>query len=278
MRRMYHMRFPEGRDKALTFSYDDNVIQNSRLVEILNRHGMKGTFNLNSGLFTNEVNAGGRTMPVDEITALFADGRHEVAVHGLTHPFLEALSPVMCTYEVLQDRLNLEQRFGRVVRGMAYPMGTYNDQVVECLKACGILYARTTVSTEKFTLPADWLRLPATCHHNNPRLMELAEKFVSPGRHHYPSKLFYLWGHTYEFDDHDNWNVIEEFCDFMAGREQEIWYATNGEIFAYMEDYNRLIFSVDGSMVQNPTSRTLWFSVDGQTYSVAPGETVQIPE
>ncbi|MBQ8894446.1 MAG: polysaccharide deacetylase family protein [Clostridia bacterium] len=272
MKHNLHMRFPEGRAKALTFSYDDNVKQNARLVEILDRHGMKGTFNLNSGVFKNEIKPGSNTMPVDEITALFADGRHEVAVHGLTHPFLEALPPAICTHEVLQDRLNLEQRFGRIVRGMAYPMGTYSDEAVDCLKACGILYARTTEYTEKFNIPTDWLRLPATCHHNNPRLMELAECFAAPAPKHDPRpKLFYLWGHTYEFDNNDNWNVIEEFTDFMAGREQEIWYATNGEIFEYMEDYKRLIFAADGAMVKNPTARTLWFYLNGEVYSVAPG-------
>lgn len=276
MSKTFHMRFPEGRAKALTFSYDDNVVQNARLVEILNRHGMKGTFNLNSGLFTDEVKPGSRTMPAKEIIALFADGRHEVAVHGLTHPYLETLSPAVCTYQVLQDRLNLEKRFGRMVRGMAYPMGTYSDQVVECLKACGILYARTTKSTENFKLPTDWLRLPATCKHTNPCLMELAEKFAQKAESGRPSQLFYLWGHTYEFDDDDNWNVIEEFTAFMAGREKEIWYATNIEIFEYMEDYQRLIFAADGSVVKNPTNRTLWFDWERQIYAIAPGETLKM--
>ncbi len=275
MRRMFNMRFPEGRAKALTFSYDDNVIQNARLVEILNKHGMKGTFNLNSGMFTSQPRPGGRTMPVEEIQALFAGGPHEVAVHGSTHPFLEALPPAVCTYEVLKDREDLEQMFGHIVRGMAYPMGTFSDSVVDCLKSCGIAYARTTVSTERFDLPTDWLRLPATCHHNNPRLMELAKKFATK-EIKWRSELFYLWGHSYEFDDNDNWNVIEEFTEYMAGREEEIWYATNIEIYEYMEDYRRLIFSANGSMVQNPTNRILWFSLNELIYSIAPGETIKL--
>jgi hypothetical protein len=57
----------------------------------------------------------------------------------------------------------------------------------------------------------------------------------------------------------------------MAGREQEIWYATNIEIYEYIEDYNRLIFAANGSMVQNPPNRTLWLSLSGQNYSIVPG-------
>lgn len=74
--------------------------------------------------------------------------------------------------------MNLEADYDVMVRGMAYPFGTYNNQVVEILKQCGIVYSRTTVSTERFDMPSDWLRLPATCHHNNPRLMKLAHNFV----------------------------------------------------------------------------------------------------
>lgn len=52
------MRFvyPDGKKKALTFSYDDGQIHDRRLVEILNRYGMKGTFHLNSGKLAQDRN------------------------------------------------------------------------------------------------------------------------------------------------------------------------------------------------------------------------------
>ncbi|MBE6546820.1 MAG: polysaccharide deacetylase [Ruminococcaceae bacterium] len=268
------MRFPEGRAKALTFSYDDGVKQDIRLVEILNKHGMKGTFNVNSGLYAPEGQVH-RRMTEQAITELFKDSGHEVAVHAYTHPFLETLSPANITWEILKDREALEKQFGTLIRGMAYPYGSHSNSVVEVLRNCGIVYARTTVSTERFGIPTDWLRMPATCHHNNPRLMELADKFITMSVSNHP-QLFYLWGHSYEFDDHNNWNVIEEFTDRMAGKEDEIWYATNIEIYEYIEDYNRLIWSADGSIVKNPTARTIWFRCNGADHSVAPGETLKL--
>ena len=280
MKKMLFMRFPEGRAKALTFSYDDGVEQDIRFVELLNKYNMKGTFNLNGGLYAAEdkVYPEGqvhRRMTERAITELYADGRHEVAVHSYTHPFLETLTPAVMAYEIVKDREKLEEQFGKIIRGMAYPQGTFSDEVVDVLKSCGILYARTTKSTEKFDIPTDWLRLPATCHHNNPRLMELAEKFVTMDAKHHP-RLFYLWGHTYEFEGNDNWNVIEEFTEYMSGKEDSIWYATNVEIFEYIEDYKRLIYSVDGTMVKNPTARTLWFALNGKTVSVEAGETKRL--
>ena len=46
-------RYPQGKMKALTMSYDDGTIHDRRLVEIFNAHGIKGTFHLNSGTFEN---------------------------------------------------------------------------------------------------------------------------------------------------------------------------------------------------------------------------------
>ncbi|MBQ2716635.1 MAG: polysaccharide deacetylase, partial [Clostridia bacterium] len=89
------------------------------------------------------------------------------------------------------------------------------------------------------------------------------------------AKLFYIWGHTYEFEGDDNWNVIEEFAEFMGGRD-DIWYATNIEIFEYIKDFESLVYSVDGSIVTNPTARTLYYFYNGEIGSIAPGETKRV--
>ena len=174
----------------------------------------------------------------------------------------------------MEDRANLERDFGGVIRGMAYPFGTYNDAAVEALRCCGVLYARTVISTHRFDIPQDWLRLPATCHHDDPLLMTLADRFLTE-RTTFGSKLFYLWGHSYEFEDKKNWDVIIRFCDKMANHP-EIWYATNGEIFGYLEAWRQLRTSADGRTLHNPTATKLWFECEGRLYTLAPGETLRI--
>ncbi len=279
--RAIFMRFPEGRAKALTFSYDDGVKSDVRFVELLNRYGMKGTFNLNSECYAGEDGCSPhgnvtRRMTREQTTALFADGCHEVAVHTATHPLLTELPISAVTYEVLKDRENLEGQFGKIVRGMAYPYGPHNDGVVDALRACGIAYARTVISTEKFKMPTDWLRLETTCHHKNKRLMELARQFVE--RKSREPLMFYLWGHTYEFDDDNNWEVIEEFVDFMGGREDTVWYATNMEIYEYTKAYEQLIWSADASMVYNPTGVILWLQHYETVHAIRPGQTLRLGE
>lgn len=270
------MRFPGGRRKALTLSYDDGVEQDVRLIEIMKKHGLKGTFNLNSGLYVPEgtVYPQGtihRVMSKKQCQELYTHSGMEVAVHSLTHPHLEQLPSNIGTFEIMQDRVNLENDFKRIVRGMAYPFGTTSDSVVETLKQCGIVYARTVESTGRFDIPTDWLRFPATCRHADPRLMELARDFVEQDRKKAPG-LFYLWGHSYEFERDDNWYIIEEFAEYIGNRE-EIWYATNGEIYDYIYAYNQLCFSADGKRVYNPTNTKLYWEVKGNIISIEAGET-----
>ena len=159
---------------------------------------------------------------------------------------------------------------------MAYAYGIYNDAVVEMVRSCGIDYARTVEDTEGFSLPTDWLRWNPTCHHRNPRLMDLAQDFLEEQKGGYwrqVPKLFYLWGHSYEFEGNNNWHVIEEFTDRMAGKEDDIWYATNIEIYEYIEAYGQLRWSADGNIVHNPTATTLYFNYGATPVVLAPGET-----
>jgi hypothetical protein len=214
-------------------------------------------------------------MTIEEAKACYQSGGHEVAVHSYTHPFMDHVPHDAMAYEIIKDREILEKEFGCIVKGMAYPMGTTSDEVVNVLKACGISYARTVTSTEKFDIPTDWLRLPATCHHKNPRLMQLAKEFAETDVTRF-SRLFYLWGHSYEFEDDDNWDVIEKFCEYMGGRD-DIWYATNMEIYEYIEAYKSLKTSADGHIIYNPSNKTVWMhNQNWVLYSVAPGETIKI--
>ena len=274
------MRYPGGKAKALTFSYDDGVEQDIRFIEILDKNGLRGTFNINSARFAPEgkVYPEGqihRPMTEKRVFELYKNSGHEVAVHALTHPRLEQMPPERIAYEIVKDRENLESLFGEIVRGMAYPYGTHNSTVVDVLRACGIVYARTTATTGRFDIPTDWLRMPATCKHTDPKLMELARKFADMKVTKDGAKLFYLWGHTYEFEGDDNWNVIEEFAEFMGGRE-DVWYATNIEIYEYIKDFESLVYSVDGSIVKNPTAREIWYFYNGEISSIKPGEIKRI--
>ena len=259
------MRFPEGRSRAVVLSYDDGVEQDAQLMEILDRHGIKCTFNINSGMFApeNKVWEKGylwRRLSQRAARDLYRGTVHEVAAHGLTHASLTEMDAPSIAWEILMDRANLERTFGRIVRGMAYADGAVNDEVVKNLGSTGIVYARTAVSSHGFDLPSDWMRIQPTCHHGDPELMPLVERFLEQkGRW---SRLFYLWGHSYEFERDGNWQVMEAFASRIGGRD-DIWYATNLEIYEYIQAYRNLVFSADGEQVRNPARQKVWFEQDG---------------
>ena len=271
------MRFPGGLPKALTLSYDDGVEQDEKLIAIAEKYGLKGTFNINSGCFPPEgtTYAPGtihRRMPLNRLKEVYAKSSWEIAAHAYTHASLVGLPANIAAEEVLRDRKELEDIFGTVIRGFAYPYGAFDDQSVEILRSCGICYARTVQSTRDFHLPKDWLRLQATCHHNDPELMNLAEKFVK-ARNWWDPMLFYLWGHSYEFEANDNWDVIERFAQAVSGKE-DIWYAANIEIYDYCRAFSQLVFNTAMTLCVNPTARDLWFAYGEKEVHVPAGSTV----
>jgi len=221
-----------GKMKAVTFSYDDGIRQDKRLVELFNKYGVKATFNLNSGI-QSDVNPFiikeivVRRMNVAGLKELYAG--HEIASHCLTHANLVRADEETILNEVLTDMELLSARFDQEVKGFAYPYGTYNDFVVEQLKKCGVVYARTVESSYRFDLPAEPLKLQATCHHDDPRVMELIDKFLALEPE--TPQLLYIWGHSYEFDAENNWEHMEAILEKLAGRD-DIFYGTNMEVLS----------------------------------------------
>lgn len=259
------MLFPGGKRKAFTLSYDDGITQDRRLVEMFNRYGVKGTFNLNPGLFGKEgvVAAGKKEVPHVKITAGEAAELykgHEMAAHGQYHECMAGMDAARCVEEILPSRKALEAIAGRPVTGFAYAFGAYDDTVISALEACGISYARTITATHRFDIPRNFLVWDPTCHHDDGKIFDLAEEFLSDELYFNlltPAKLFYVWGHSYEFDQCENWDHMEKLISMVSGRE-DVWYATNGEIREYVEAFRRLIFSADGRTVYNPSAVPVW--------------------
>lgn len=223
--------------KGLTFSYDDGVTQDVRLIELFNKYGMKATFNLNSELL------GKKGLLVREGHAVFHDKikpedlkhiyeGHEVASHTLTHPFLPNATDDEIIRQVECDRQRLSDLCGYEVVGFAYPGGgvNYNSHVAEVIKTnTGVGYCRTTMSSHNFDLQNNLYEfMPSAYHHNNwEEMFKLGEEFLKLKPK--TPKIFYIWGHSYEFDIHNTWGKFEEFLQMMSGKE-DICYATNKEL------------------------------------------------
>lgn len=266
--------FPNGKFKVLTMSYDDGRDGDRKLVEIFNKNGIKGTFHLNSGLIEKyepsiSDSFGGRIQK-EEIKELYKG--HEVACHTLTHPTIERCPMSQVALEIIEDRKELESIVNYTVRGLSYPNGSYNDSIKNLLPNLGIEYSRIVGGSENFLMPKDFYEWKSTCHHNNKNLLKLADEFLSLNKKQY-LYMFYVWGHSFEFDRDNNWHVIEDFCEKL-GNKDDIWYATNIQIVDYLKVCDNLHFSMNGNFVYNPSAQSVWISVNNKVYEIKGGEQV----
>ncbi len=260
--RNIYICFPGAKHKVLTMSYDDGREEDRELVKLFNQYGIKGTFHLNSGCSGNRI-------PLAEYKELYEG--HEVSSHTVTHPTLARCPIDQAAMQIMEDRRRLEEAVGYPVRGMSYPNGSYTKEIKRLLPALGIRYARIVGDSDSFQIPEDFLEWKATCHHNH-NLMHLGNEFLSLHKTQY-LYMMYVWGHSYEFTNHSNWTLMEDFCR-MVSDKQDIWYATNIQIVDYMDAAKRMQFTVNGDRVYNPSYQSVWISVDGKYMEIKGGETV----
>lgn len=228
-----------GKKKAITFSYDDGVTQDIRLIELFNKYNLKATFNLNSELLglKNELVRNGRTVShnknnPEDVRKIYAG--HEVAVHTLTHPFLPDIADdAEIIRQVEEDRKNLSALVGYEVVGMAYPCGGKNndDRTAKIIREhTGVKYARALETNGSFALQENLFRFQGTCYHHAEweEMHALADEFLASKCDE--PQIFYIWGHAYEFDIFpERWALFEEFLAKISGKE-DIFYGTNKEV------------------------------------------------
>jgi peptidoglycan/xylan/chitin deacetylase (PgdA/CDA1 family) len=233
-----------GKKKAITFSYDDGVTQDIRLIEIFNRYGLRATFNLNSGLLgskhtlvRNGVEVLHNKNAASDVRAIY-DG-HEVAAHTLTHPTLTKVdSEEEIIRQVEEDRIRLSELVGYEVVGMAYPGGGVNNdaRVAKIIENhTKIRYARALETTGSLVPSQDLFRFRGTVYHHDEweRMHALANSFLQAD----PDEplLLYIWGHSYEFDIYpERWTQFEAFCKYVSGRD-DVFYGTNREVLLSCE-------------------------------------------
>lgn len=223
--------------KAITFSYDDGTTQDIRLIELMDKYGLKCTFNLNSELLSTPnilIRNGERVnhYKIHKNDVKYIYEGHEVAVHTLTHQNLTKCDAAEIIRQVECDRQNLSELVGYEVVGMAYPCGGINndDRVAKVIKdSTGVKYSRTTVATESFDPQADIFRFnPTIWHLDFDKMMQLGQNFVELKAE--TPKIFYIWGHSFEMDyASDNWVRLEEFFKLIS-RKDDIFYGTNKEV------------------------------------------------
>lgn len=265
--------YPNGKTKAFTISYDDGTLDDKKLLSLMEKYKIKGTFNLNSKMLGRKQRAvidgydtDTSTIKEQEVATLYKN--QEIASHTMDHLDLTKIPISQIAEQVVLDQQKLESLVHESVLGFAYPFGCYNEQVIKELGKVGIQYARTVHNTYDFSIPQNFLKWDPTCHHNDDKLDKLLKKFFEIKTIENNAPLFYLWGHSYEFQQRDNWNIIEGVFAKLQKHENEIWFATNGEICRYIKAYDEVSYVAHENQIYNNSQIHLWVRVNGKIVSL----------
>ena len=269
---MIQKRYPGGKSRAFSITYDDGVLQDIPFVSLLNRYGLKGTFNLNSGLMQEEfawhhpTGALIRRLP-PKIAATLYEG-HEVASHTVSHPYMEQLSDEELRYQLGRDKEALEQLFGREVLGFAVPFDHFSDRIADCARQCGFAYARTSQESYSYRPSRDYFHWSAGAYHVMPGFWDFVEHFFHTEEE---LALCQIVGHSYDLDTEQMWEPMESLFRRVAEDPNTV-SMTHLELVRYLQAMDMALITED--RIENRSDQTLWFSRNGQPISLAPGESL----
>jgi len=271
---MIQKLYPGGFDRAFNITYDDGVTQDLRFVELMNRYGLKGTFNLNSELmrtgfaWTHPTGMEVRRLGADTVRWLYRG--HEVASHSRTHPYMSGLSREEIREELGRDKQDLEELLGITVAGFAVPFHFYSREIADCARELGFEYARMSEFSHSYDPCTDWYYWKTGFYHIEPGLTEFVDGFLKTQQE---LAVCQIVGHSYDLDAENLWGTMEDILRRVSA-DSRVWSCTNLELVRYLKAMNRA--EISGNSVCNPTEMELWFRIHGEVVSVLPGETVTL--
>ena len=267
---MIRKLYPGGKQKAFNISYDDGVIQDIAFVQLLNRYGLKGTFNLNYGLmhsgFTwhHECGMTVRRLSESEVCTVYEG--HEIASHSFSHPYFDNMAQTEILKELGSDKFFLEKLTGSVVAGFATPFYYYSDMMADCVRHCGFEYARISEESNDYSIPTDFYRWRGSKFHWDDDLEGFVQGFLETDQE---LALCQLVGHSYDLDAMQVWDKMERICRSI-GSDPNVWAATHIDLVRYLRAMN--CARVTEREIMNESDAVLWFEVDKQIIKLQPGE------
>lgn len=212
--------------------WDDGVVTDIRLVEILRKYNAKATFNLCPGWHKEERRPsrwlwrdddsmgykgfGGGRLSLKDLTEVYQG--FKVASHCWTHETAFRCSADEVVRAAVDGRKFLEDLFQIEAPGFAWPCGHTTPEAAEKMAAAGFAYGRTVAEVQDFTRNTDPLQLASNCHFHSREFWKRYEYAKAN------TGVFYFWGHSYEMMEYDKlWERMEEVIKFISADPDAEW-------------------------------------------------------
>jgi hypothetical protein len=305
--------FPGFTRKAISFTIDDgNVALDTKFINIVKPHGIKGTFNL--------FHTKWKDFSHDDYRALY-DG-FEIANHCKEHPFAlrdgkeytysdeyyydgmplnngvlyktenpKILIEMTEEYWAHKKRIatnenymalikeaqeELQEVFGKgKIRGFVWPYGGQPNKALKAeIASCGLFYGMRTVGSprENEDFSLPKNRMAWVYNAYHLNVLEMGGKF---DKYEDDGTLKWLcFGvHSHDFESAGNWCDLEEFARKYGNRPNDFYYATNAEIFDYEDAVKSAVVTNDS--VHNPSGIDLYIKIDDRCVVLKAGETIR---
>ena len=226
----------------VTTSWDDGHKCDLRLARMLKQYGLKATFYVSP---RNQEFAKQDLLTQLEIRQISAD--FEIGAHTVTHRRLPAISREQAEEEILNSKIILEKVTGKPVNSFCYPGGAYKAVHAQLVKNAGYRYARTVDRhafkvNEPFEAPtslhaynhrSDLWRIARFARYHPMRFLQYLE-WDALGRAMFDrvvqaGGVYHMWGHSWEIDQHNDWERLERLFSYISGRP-DVEYLSNGEL------------------------------------------------
>lgn len=212
--------------------WDDGVVNDIHLIEILKKYNAKATFNLNPGFMKPEripscwvgVNNprwsyhgyhGGK-VGQRELVDVYGD--FQVASHCWNHECAGDVPDEVFLKAAVDAKKYLEDLFQRECPGFAWPCGKFTESTMKLLREAGFVYGRTCRNTDNVAGCRDTMMLASSCHFQDWNFARLYEEAKAK------NGIFYFWGHSYEMYEYAPlWQQTEEKIRMISQDPEAVW-------------------------------------------------------
>lgn len=184
-------------------SWDDGLVTDLKLIEILQKYNANCSFGINSRLHSNiRTNNDYRDIKYGvklKKSELSHYCSYDIWNHTATHQQVDKLSNEDLVYELDTGKKDLENLFSKQVDGIIWPYGVYTINAVEIAKRTGHKYSRTT--PDNMTRIDKSCIIPVSWRTNVNSLLSF--EYIS------------LSGHTYEIDE-VGWAYVDKLYETLT--------------------------------------------------------------
>jgi peptidoglycan-N-acetylglucosamine deacetylase len=233
----------------LTTSWDDGHPADLRVADLVEKYGIAGTFYIPRA--SQRTVLGSRD--IRELSRRF-----EIGAHTLDHVYLDRLSDAAAAAQISSSRQWIEDLTGKQCQVLCFPGGKYKSRQLPMVSAAGFRAARTIefLSLDRPRRKKDLLLMPTTVQCFPHRLSAYAKnafkrlkisQFLEARAWQDPQNwralanrlfqravrrngVFHLWGHSWEIEQGNQWQQLEQFFATIAPYQSTVRFMTNGQL------------------------------------------------